>query len=327
MVTALLCFLLAQSGGVAATTATRPDPVGAPTEVSAAIYMVDIMEINDVHQAFAADVFIGLEWKDHRLASKDAAAERTMALSDVWHPHVQVLNQDSLDRMMPEVVSVTPDGVVLYRQRYIGKFTIPLHMADFPFDSHRLSIGLIATGNTPEQVAFVPRSDINGRASNVTLAGWSIDDGAARVVPYELEMLHKQVARFELEFEVRRNALFYLLRLIGPLLLIVLIGWGTCWIDPINTGAQLRLGATGFLTLVAYQFAVGALLPKVSYLTRMDEFVAGITVVIFLALAKAVLADHLVAKDRQAAVVRINLFFRWFYFVSVMLVIVVAFAV
>ena len=74
------------------------------------------------------------------------------------------------------------------------------------------------------------------------------------------------------------------------------------------------------------QFAVGSLLPKVSYLTRMDEFVAGVTVVIFLSLAKAVAADRLIAKDKLDTVLRMNLIFRWFYFASVVLVVVVAFA-
>ncbi|MHC4409327.1 MAG: hypothetical protein ACYS0F_10015, partial [Planctomycetota bacterium] len=171
----------------------------------------------------------------------------------------------------------------------------------------------------------VAHAQLNGREDPLTLAGWSIDAGRPRIAPYHVDVLDRSVAGFELEFRIRRVSLFYLLRLIGPLLLIVLIGWGTCWINPLDTGAQIRLGATGFLTLVAYQFAVGGLLPKVSYLTRMDMFVAGITLIIFCCLGKAVLGDHLRAKGNEQTVVKINRVFRWAYFGGVLVVTTIAF--
>jgi len=326
MIAALMVLLVAQAGGSGPNTMTRPDPEGVPTKVTATLYLLDLSSLNDVQQSFRADVFLAMEWSDPRLASSETDAERRFPLTQVWHPNLQVLNERSLTRNLPDTVAVSPDGTVTYKQRFIGTFTIPLHLADFPFDSHRLAISIVAVGYTPEEVAFVADSQQNGRAAEVTLAGWALDHGYARVRPYRVELLDRSVARFELDFEIRRSALFYLLRLIGPLLLIVLIGWGTCWISPLNTGAQLRLGATCFLTLVAYQFAVGGLLPKVSYLTRMDVFVAGVTLIIFLALGKAVLADYLVAKERDDRVLKINRVFRWVYFVAVLFVTSLAFA-
>ena len=325
MTLAILILLVAQTAGSNPNVTTRPDPEGVPTSVTAAIYLLDLSSIRDVRQSFTADVFLALEWKDPRLASSEAEVERRFPLSRVWHPNIQLLNNKSLTREFPEHVAVSRDGTVVYKQRFIGTFTIPLHMGDFPFDSHRLAVHIVAAGYNPEEIAFVAHPRMNGREDEITLAGWAIDDGRAQVQPYHVNVLDKSLAGFELDFEIRRSALFYVLRLIGPLLLIVLIGWGTCWINPINTGAQLRLGATCFLTLVAYQFAVGALLPKVSYLTRMDTFVAGTTLIIFLALGKAVLADSLVAKEKLDTVVRINLVFRWVYFVAAVAVTAFAF--
>lgn len=323
MTSALLILLLAQ--GELAGVAVRPDPEGVPTKVIASIVLLDMTDIVDVRQSFTADVFMALEWKDSRLAEDDADEVRRFGLSQVWNPNLQVLNEKSLTAQFPDVVSVTRDGTVTYKQRFIGTFTIPLHLANFPFDAHRLPISIVAAGYAPDQVEFVAHAQLNGREGKLTLAGWSIDAGRARLAPYHVDVLDRSVAGFELEFGIRRVSLFYLLRLIGPLLLIVLIGWGTCWINPLDTAAQIRLGATGFLTLVAYQFAVGGLLPKVSYLTRMDMFVAGITLIIFCCLGKAVLGDHLRAKGREQAVVKINRVFRWAYFGAVLLVTAIAF--
>ncbi|MHC4134876.1 MAG: hypothetical protein ACYTDU_10035 [Planctomycetota bacterium] len=325
MASALLILLIAQGTGVSADSTTRPDPAGVPTKVTTGLYLLDLFGIDDVNQSFTADVLLILEWKDPRLASTEGDAHRTLALSEVWHPRVQVLNQRSLSKSLPEVVTVARDGTAVYRQRLTGEFTILLHFRDFPFDKHKLALSLVSAGNTPEDVAFVAHPGIKGRSAELTLAGWSIDQGSPRVLPYDVKVLDSKLARFDMEFHIRRGSLFYLLRLIGPLLLIVLIGWGSLWIDPKNTGGQLRLGATVFLTLIAYQFAVGGLLPHVSYLTRMDRFIAGSSIIIFLTLGKAVLADHLVSNDKLDLLLRLNPVARWAYFGAILLVTAVAF--
>jgi hypothetical protein len=325
VIPALLILLIAQGTGVPAGSITRPDPVGVPTRVTAGLYLLDLFNIEDVKQSFRADVFLILEWKDPRLASTEGDELRRFGLSEVWHPKVEVLNQRSLSEGLPGVVTVARDGTAMYRQRLTGEFTVPLHLRDFPFDEHKLALSLVSMGNTPEDVAFVAHPEIKGRSADLTVAGWSIDQGSLRILTYDVEVLDRKLARFDLEFRIRRGTVFYLLRLIGPLLMIVFIGWGIHWIDPKDTGAQLRLGATVFLTLIAYQFAVGGLLPHVSYLTRMDRFIAGSSFIIFLTLGKAVLAGHLVASGKLDVLLRLTPYVRWVYFGAVLLVIAIAF--
>jgi len=325
VIPALLVLLIAQGTGTRAHSATRPDPAGVPTRVTAGLYLLDLFDIDDVEQSFRADVYLILEWKDPRLASTEGDAQRTLALNRVWHPRVQVLNQRSISGSLPEVVTVARDGTVVYRQRLTGEFTIQLHLRNFPHDEHKLALSLVSEGNTPEDVAFVAHPEIKGRSAELTLAGWSIDQGSLRILTYDINVLDRKLARFDLEFQIRRGSLFYLLRLIGPLLLIVLIGWGIHWIDPKDTGAQLRLGATVFLTLIAYQFAIGGLLPHVSYLTRMDRFIAGSSIIIFLTLGKAVLAGHLVAIGKVDLLLRLTPVARWAYFGAILLVMAIAF--
>jgi len=45
------------------------------------------------------------------------------------------------------------------------------------------------------------------------------------------------------------------------------------------------------LTLIAYRFMVGAGIPVIPYLTRMDLFILGSTILVFLALIQAVLTS------------------------------------
>ena len=55
----------------------------------------------------------------------------------------------------------------------------------------------------------------------------------------------------------------------------------------------MSMSATSMLTLIAYRFAISSILPPVPYLTRMDVFVTGSTVLVFLALVESILTGTL----------------------------------
>jgi len=73
-----------------------------------------------------------------------------------------------------------------------------------------------------------------------------------------------------------------------------------------NGATQLGLGATSMLTLIAYQFALAEMLPRISYLTRADGFILGSLVLVFLALAEAAVTVILVNFGREAPAVTLD---------------------
>ena len=180
-------------------------------------------------------------------------------------------------------------------------------------------------GYSPAEVAFSVHDGQTGQAEALTLAGWTVGKGASLVRPWRLIESGRELARFDTEYPIARRSFFYLLRLLLPLVMIVLMAWGIFWIDQKVAGAQLRLASSAFLTLMAYQFVVAGLLPKVSYLTRMDRFLLGNTFLIFLTLVKAVLAERLVSGGRITLAGRVNLAGRWVYVGLFVLVTLVAF--
>jgi hypothetical protein len=52
------------------------------------------------------------------------------------------------------------------------------------------------------------------------------------------------------------------------------------------------------LTLIAYRFAIDAQVPKVSYTTKLDEFILISTLTVFVALIQAVISSILAQKNR-----------------------------
>jgi hypothetical protein len=80
------------------------------------------------------------------------------------------------------------------------------------------------------------------------------------------------------------------------------MSWVPRWLPVSETGTNVGIAATSVLTLVAYLFATALLLPPVSYLTRMDNFILSSNVIVFAGLLQTVLTSALVKNpDSRAA--------------------------
>jgi hypothetical protein len=107
-----------------------------------------------------------------------------------------------------------------------------------------------------------------------------------------------------------------------PMFLIVFMSWTVFWIPSAQIGPQIGLSVTSMLTLIAYRFAIGDIVPNVDYLTRFDKFVFGSTLLIFIALVESVTTGSLSVKDRGDFAEKIDLYSR-FIFPSAFIVIVI----
>ena len=291
---------------------SRPPGDGGPTEVRTSIYLIDIDEIDGANQNFTANVVYLCQWDDPRLAH-DGHGPVSHPLDGVWHPRLQFVNQQKTWATFPEVVSVSPAGEVTYRQRVWGGFSQPLRLHDFPFDRQHFAIHLVSAGYSPQEVVFVDTAEGSGIAEELSLADWAIESWSSAIKPYSVRRGGRSVAGFEFRFEARRHGGYFVTKVILPLIFIVAMSWVVFWIDPVDAGSQISVSVTAMLTLIAYRFAVGALLPKVSYLTRMDYFILASTVLVFLSLVEGVVTSRLAAGGRLEIARRLDHHARWVF--------------
>jgi len=308
--------------------AERPGEWRGPTRVEFLIFVVDIDKIDGASQSFAANVYVGLRWRDERLAKPDAAA-RQIPLEEVWNPRILLANQQGLVRpSLPEVVNVAPDGAVTYHQRYVATLSQPLELSEFPLDEHRFSIQFVAVGYQVHELEFVPgalrrKKDLNENVTanvaesvNATITGgsiserlslpdWDIVKYEAVARPYE-PIAQIQTAGFAFEFVARRRVLYYVLQVIVPLVGIVGMSWAAFWINPGQTGAQLGLAGSSILSLIAYRFVLANLIPPLPYMTRMDYFTLGSTLLVFFALVEVIVTSTLARKDLLRVAVAVD---------------------
>ena len=150
---------------------------------------------------------------------------------------------------------------------------------------------------SPDQVKFTIDEDLTGWSSVLSIPDWSVSGGEAKIDTFFSDTQAREMAQMEFSFKIERFFGFYFWRIIKPLTLIVFMSWGVFWIDPKRLEAMVGLSATSILTLFAFQFAIGALLPKIGYLTRIDKFTMLSSLLIFLALIESLLTAYFGKKD------------------------------
>ena len=283
----------------------RPTVWGEPTEVQILIYIIDVDEVNSADQSFAASVYFAASWNNPFLRHQGPGPLHRN-LTDVWNPRLTIVSQQMQWKSYPESVEIQPDGTAVYRQKVWGRFSQPLKLQDFPFDEQELSIQLVAAGLSEKDIKMVPMVLEAGRKSGIaktfSLPDFDVESWSSDPQPYYVAEGEVGVAGYELKIKVARQPTYYILKVIIPLCLIVIMSWLPRWIDPEQTGTNIGISTSAFLTLVAYLFAITVLLPRVSYVTRMDRFILLSTLMVFAGLIHTVADTFLIKKDKKHAV-------------------------
>jgi len=315
----ILSLLLISTMAVAAAAAeadelagTRPGPEGRPLIMNGTLFLLDVSKIDGANGSFTADVFMLLQWKDERLASETNGVRR-VPLDSVWNPRIQIINQRRIWKTFPDQVDVSPDGTVIFRQRYYGTFSAPLDLHDFPLDHHPFRLQIVIPGFSPEEIEFVPNSEGfgEGRSPEMTIPDWSVGEFEIRTSPWAIIPGGREIAGLEGVFEARRHLGFYVAKALVSVAIIVFMSWVVFWIGAENVGPRLSVAVTSMLTLVAYRFLLGQKLPPVSYLTRLDYFLLGSTVLVFMALIQVALTGAMNEEGRADRAKAVNRTSRW----------------
>jgi hypothetical protein len=283
----------------------RPAADSGPTEISVGLWMADISTIDSAQQTFTAEIAVVLRWKDPRLAHTGNGVVR-YPLERVWHPRVGIVNEtNSVSRKLPDSVEVDSNGMLTYRQRYVGAFTQSLRLQSFPFDRQTFRVQLVAVRYQSNEVMFVPDQvwlrdgikDAGGIAPSVTLPDWTIEKWELKPLVYALAP-HHQYSSYVFEFTAARNVSHYILKVMFPLVLIVIMSWAVFWMDPIHSNAQINIAITSMLTLIAYRFSTDNQLPRLPYMTRLDAFILMGTLLIFFSLIEVITTTILETNHR-----------------------------
>lgn len=306
---ALLACLIEPAWGVSSIAMSRPNAGAGPTPVNVYIYVVDVFDVSGSDQAFSADVVLVAEWRDPSLAGKWTEIQ-SAKLEDVWEPRLQLVNQRGASALLPQRVEIDPDGSVRYRQRWSGRFTARMDLRDFPMDRQRFYVQVVSLGYSRDEVNLIPdlEGKRSGRAKEHSITDWNLGPARTETADFAPAPGMKTLAGVRLVWEGKRQFGYYAVQVILPLIMIVLMGWTALWIAPSLVAPRMSVAITTMLTLIAYRFALGRLVPNLPYLTRFDYFTLGSTILIFFMLLLVAATAYFVGRNKEALAERID---RW----------------
>ncbi|MEM7009353.1 MAG: hypothetical protein AAF462_09500 [Thermodesulfobacteriota bacterium] len=307
----------------------KPGDEGEKIAVKVGFFVIDIKEIDDLEQTYTADVWFNETWNDPRLSEKALGKSLRKCIfkeNEIWTPTVIVVNQNGGQQLLSKIARVDPDGNVNVKQRYVGEITSDLDFSNFPFDDQELHFILAAVGPNSNDILFELDKDTTGQRDKFSAEGWTISlvDGSASTEQIQtwgdapMQSLH----RMDFTLVAQRDKAYYVWKVIAPLCLIVLMAWAVFWIDPKHLGPQVGLSTATVFTLIAYRFAIGFTIPKVSYFTRMDNFVLLSTILVFIALGTAIATSKISSDGENLLAKKIEKYMRVIYLIAFMAIIV-----
>jgi len=298
-------------------TRIRPDHDGKPVQVEVGIFIIDVIDVDEVTESFEADFLLNLKWQDPRLSEVAfgfSLEDYKLSLSDIWHPSIHPINRRGLTREQVRDVDIDPEGTVRFSERIYGEFSSPLDLVEFPFDDQQLKIQLASFEYGPEDVIFIVDSAKTGRSDEILLGGWDIIKNASNVDVNPMSGVVGAHTRIVHTIVISRHVGYYVWKFIVPLCLIILMAWSVFWLDPkIYVVSQIGVATASVFALIAFLLSLRQMLPRVSYLTRADELVLGATILVFLAMAEVIVTSRLAHKERINLARKIDKVSRWVY--------------
>ena len=178
-------------------------------------------------------------------------------------------------------------GISFYRQDF--------QFEKFPFDKQKIQI-IILTGMgnysqdyhgneaavtfiTPKKGAFLNLEDLK---MNNFLKEWEII--STNIVSNEIinenyydayseKITKDSMNSIILEIEIERNFEQYIYKIIIPVFLILSLAWFVLWIPTKEFESRLTTSMVALLSLIAYNFVFVDDVPKLNYLTALDEYI------------------------------------------------------
>jgi hypothetical protein len=291
---------------LAAWPAAAQEPFGPPREVRIGLLMTDMTEVNGAEQSFSADVFMVASWHDPELEGGSDQI-RTLAYDDVWHPTLLIYNRRSVTESMPQEVMVRPDGTVTYLQRYTGDFSAPMSLREFPRDRQEFFVWVVAPTRVGANVTLVPDTSIAAlRTDRLSVSDWKVGEARLEMETFQVAPGAPVNPGIKLTFPASRRVTYYTIQVLIPLIAIVMMAYAVFWVAPTVVPTRVGVVVTTMLTLIAYRFMLANHVPRLSYLTRLDWFMLGATVLVILTLFTMAGTSYLVSRDKETTVKNID---------------------
>nr|XP_025039365.1 gamma-aminobutyric acid receptor subunit alpha-6 isoform X2 [Pelodiscus sinensis] len=288
----------------------RPGFGGAVTEVKTDIYVTSFGPVSDVEMEYTMDVFFRQTWIDERLkfgGPTEILRLNNLMVSKIWTPDTFFRNgKKSIAHNMTtpnKLFRIMQNGTILYTMRLTINADCPMRLVNFPMDGHAcpLKFGSYA----------YPKSEIIYTWKKGPLYSVEVPQESSSLLQYDLigqtvssETIKSNTGEYSLQllyFHLQRKIGYYLIQTYIPCTMTVVLSQVVFWINKESVPARTVAGITTVLTMTTLSISARHSLPKVSYATAMDWFIAVCFAFVFSALIEFAAVNYFTNLQTQRA--------------------------
>uniref|UniRef100_A0A3B4XK39 Gamma-aminobutyric acid receptor subunit alpha-2 n=1 Tax=Seriola lalandi dorsalis TaxID=1841481 RepID=A0A3B4XK39_SERLL len=265
----------------------RPGLGDRVTEVKTDIYVTSFGPVSDTDMEYTVDVFFRQSWKDERLkfhGPMNILPLNNLMASKIWTPDTFFHNGKKSvahNMTMPnKLLRIMEDGTLLYTMRLTVQAECPMHLEDFPMDSHScpLKFGSCKYRHIISGVWTGFRQTFVDLSTNKHLKQQQF--GGVASVPLSSGEYTVMTAHFHL----KRKIGYFVIQTYLPCIMTVILSQVSFWLNRESVPARTVFGVTTVLTMTTLSISARNSLPKVAYATAMDWFIAVCYAFVFSAL-------------------------------------------
>uniref|UniRef100_A0A8C8F602 GABA(A) receptor subunit alpha-2 n=1 Tax=Oncorhynchus tshawytscha TaxID=74940 RepID=A0A8C8F602_ONCTS len=244
-------------------------------------------------QEYTVDVFFRQSWIDERLkfnGPMNILRLNNLMASKIWTPDTFFHNGKKSvahNMTMPnKLLRIMEDGTLLYTMRLTVQAECPMHLEDFPMDSHSCPLKFGSYAYTMAEVTYIWTRNAS---ASVEVAG----DGS-RLNQYHLqgqtvgtETIKSSTGEYTVmtaHFHLKRKIGYFVIQTYLPCIMTVILSQVSFWLNRESVPARTVFGVTTVLTMTTLSISARNSLPKVAYATAMDWFIAVCYAFVFSAL-------------------------------------------
>ncbi|XP_068438765.1 gamma-aminobutyric acid receptor subunit alpha-4 [Clinocottus analis] len=271
----------------------RPGFGGPVTEVKTDIYVTSFGPVSDVEMEYTMDVFFRQTWVDRRLRYEgpiEILRLNNLMVTKVWTPDTFFRNgKKSVAHNMTapnKLFRIMKNGTILYTMRLTISAQCPMKLVNFPMDGHAcpLKFGSYAYPKTeiiytwtkgPQHSVEVPPE--SSSLVQYDLIGQTVSSETIKSITGEYVVM-------TVYFHLKRKMGYFMIQTYIPCIMTVILSQVSFWINKESVPARTVFGITTVLTMTTLSISARHSLPKVSYATAMDWFIAVCFAFVFSAL-------------------------------------------
>jgi len=303
-------------------TLTEPPNPDGPTIVGVGFFVSDIRGIDPVRDEFQFRGYVRVLWCDPRLAfdpELEGQNKRVFTgdrvneeLKRIWFPSGYPVNKVDEISFSERVLQIRHDGTVEQSINISVLLATHYDLRRFPLDRQTLELQVESYLWNRGQLRFIHDETISGFREGISIPEWNIEAVNGHVNEIAVMRSDTPFSRYILEIEIARKPGFYVWKVFLPLVVIVALSWSVFWMTDERFSGRSRISSTGVLTIVAYQFVFADNMPRVGYLTLLDQVMIGSFGLLAVTVVESLFVDRANKQD-PAKAIRIDHTSRWLF--------------